>query len=155
MHGYHDLFRSKTLCEVLEFVNSEDILGRVRLLPGNPACPSRKAERIDILDAGLQGEALRSLWGRLKEKEKVVIATLVHSPDGCLNEQQIVARYGSEVLDAVCETDYYGSRTLKGRILLFLYPEERHRSSRTIPEDLKNRLREFVPPLPKESRRGK
>lgn len=107
------------------------------LVPG-PKLPTLKADLIAYITPHLQGEGLKQLWDQCDPLQKATIAEVVHSDDNNYKELRFVSKYGRNATWGTGDPEY--SYRYKPSILgLFFYHF-------TMPEDLKARLKVFVPP---------
>lgn len=132
------------LSDFLDMSNAEVLRQMLHQLPIPKPRPTRKAEMAAAIESRLAGDSLRDLWGRLQEIEQLAVREALYDPGGQLDQVQFLARYGSLPADA--DGRSYRKPSLLG---FFLYPENRHTCPlSTMPKDLGERLREFVPPPP-------
>ncbi|KHE93459.1 MAG: helicase-associated domain-containing protein [Candidatus Scalindua rubra] len=97
--------------------------------------PTRKADMVESICNSIKGDGLRSIWTRLDNLDQTAVSEIVHSPDNHLDTSRFMAKYGD-----VPYTGYlneYGERKPTLINLLII--------NGTMPEDLKVRLKDFVP----------
>ncbi len=103
--------------------------------------PKRKEELIPLI-AHQVTRQLESFWSELDPIQQKAVAEVVYHDNSYWNVNQFVARYGSEPQwfeRALGPSGYYREPT---KLLLFFYQD---RQGLFIPDDLKQRLQEFVP----------
>jgi hypothetical protein len=105
------------------------------LLPG-PKVPTVKSSIVEYIHLHLQGAALKDLWDKCDQIQKAVIAETVHSTTSDRYHKNIfVNKYGTS---PDWGSGGYWSRSASTVLGLFFY-------SFVMPEDLKQRLKAFVP----------
>jgi hypothetical protein len=105
------------------------------LLPG-PKVPTVKASIVEYIQLHLQGTALKDLWDKCDQIQKAAIAETVHSKTSDRYHTNIfVNKYGTS---PDWGSGGYWSRSASTVLGLFFY-------SYVMPEDLKQRLKAFVP----------
>lgn len=119
------------LSEALSQLLNLDQLKRLVALTGEPV-PPRKAERIASLLSHLEGRGLRRTWAGLDTLQRAAVAEVVHSPAWYHDGERFRAKYGRD--------PDWGTLTQPSLLRLFFY------GSGVLPQDLKDRLRAFVPP---------
>ncbi len=104
--------------------------------------PARKAALVDILMAQMNGGKLRETWGRLDATQQAAVAEALYAPDGRYNAERFQAKYGKSP-NLGTRPDWQNSYREEASLLsMFL-----HRN--VLPEDLKPRLKAFVPVPPR------
>jgi hypothetical protein len=128
-----------TLEEALHSNSVEQLRALCHLLPKGDV-PTRKAEVVDYVVKALQGSALQKLWTQCDRLQQAAIAEVVHSDSQTFQAHRFQCKY-NEAPD--WGSGYSYSRSYKPSVLkLFFY-------NGTLPIDLKQRLKEFVPtPIP-------
>jgi hypothetical protein len=105
------------------------------LLPG-PKVPTVKSSIVEYIQLHLQGNALRDLWDKCDQIQKAAIAETVHSTTSDRYHKNIfINKYGTS---PDWGSSGYWSRSASTVLGLFFY-------SFVMPEDLKQRLKAFVP----------
>ena len=134
-----------TLQEALDLRTVDDLKQLVALLPTN-ARPTRKGELVALIAQHLQGEPLHELWGQLDSMQQLAVAETIYAPDGIFDAARFNAKYG-ELPSFGTKKDTWGYRETPSRLRLFMYNGTRWGSTSAllIPDDLKQRLRHFVP----------
>ena len=125
--------------ETLHLNNIDQLKALCHLLPIEKV-PIRKAELVECVINALQGPSLQKLWSQCDRLQQAAIAEVVHSDSQKFYPDRFQCKY-NESPD--WGSGYSYSRSYKPSILkLFLYND-------TLPLDLKQRLKEFVPlPIP-------
>jgi len=123
-----------TLSEALNTQNADYLKKLVQLLPVSKT-PTRKADLIALIESHLQGETLQTLWSQLDELQQAVVSEVVHSDNSRYQSEQFVAKYGQLPNWGTGRGNYDFKPS---KLNLFLY-------SSILPEDLKKRLKSFVP----------
>lgn len=108
--------------------------------------PARKGDLVALIRGQLEGEGLRILWSRLDETQKAAVAETVHSPAGRFLPNRFRAKYGRlpdwgsgrNPIGYLLDFDHRRSPSL---LCLFIYHD-------VMPDDLRARLKEFVPAPP-------
>lgn len=136
MARYHSGGPIPTLTGGLYDYYTVDDLQELLQLAGVTA-PKRKDDIVAALDRALTGEPLRALWHRLEPLQQAAVAEAVHGPSGVFNDAGFLAKYG--------EKPHWGTASgtfgrLRPSLLGVFFLGER-----TMPEDLRSRLRAFVP----------
>jgi hypothetical protein len=126
-----------TLAEAL----SVHTVAELEVLANAVGVPSagRKAERIAALCEAVEGDRLRFTFGRLGNLERAAVALAAHSRDGRLSRGGFRLRYASEP-DFGTRASWWDGYERPSLLCLFLHGNR-------IPDDLRARLRELVPPL--------
>ncbi len=139
-----DHLSGNDLPDYLNFLNGDLLRRMLKRLSIPKPHPTRKADMIAAISGRLTGDFLRYLWNLLDEIEQLAVREALFDPDRQLDRKRFLARYGA--LPAQPE-DYY--KRIPAPLEFFLYPQSRHTSlPSTVPEDLGERLREFVLPPP-------
>ncbi len=137
-------FPGNDLPDHLNFLNADVLRQMIEPLSIPKPHPTRKADMIAAISGRLTGDFLRDLWNLLDEIEQLAVREALYDPGRELDRTRFLARYGA--LPAKPKESY---RRIPSTLEFFLYPDSRHSSlSSTVPEDLGERLREFVPPPP-------
>lgn len=111
--------------------------------------PARKGDLVALIRGYLEGESLSALWSRLDETQKAAVAETVHSPTGRFLSNRFRAKYGQlpdwgssrNPIGYMLDFDHRRSPSL---LCLFIYRD-------VMPDDLRARLKEFVPAPPPAS----
>jgi hypothetical protein len=99
--------------------------------------PLRKADLVNSICQQMEGDALRRVWQRCDGLQRAAIAEVVHSDDDRFYKTRFICKYGKS---PKWGTGSIYSYHYKPSVLsLFFYYG-------TMPKDLKERLRAFVPP---------
>jgi len=140
MASLHDIFWDTT---------NDDLAFRLKLLGVKPLKP-RKADMIDAIKGSYAGEGLKAIWSSLSQLEQSAVREACHASDLCYNENRFLAKYGS--LPPFCNPPederrygYYWNAKFATRINLLLFTTKYTRE-RSVPVDLAERLKAFVPP---------
>jgi hypothetical protein len=137
-----------TLHDILWDTNNDGLAFRLKLLGVKPLKPN-KAEMTAAIKDAFMGNGLNIIWSSLSQLEKSAVAEACYASDLCHNETRFSAKYGN--LPSFCNLPkdkqrYYYSWDAKfaTRLNLLLFNTKSTRE-RFVPEDLAERLREFVP----------
>lgn len=135
--------RIATLHEALELRTVDDLKKLVALLPATER-PTRKGELVALIERELSGHRLRELWERLDETQKQAVAETIHAASPVFNAARFKAKYGQLPSFGVKDGywDYRGTPTL---LRLLMHSAGRYQGVSIVPDDLKERLLEFVP----------
>jgi hypothetical protein len=129
-----------TEISTLELALSErmnlDELRRLAALTGEKP-PTRKADVADIIVRLLAGDNVRVVWQGLDELQQAAVAEVVHSSVSRFDAGRFRAKYGKD--PDWGSADKYGSNRKPSPLCFFFYKG-------LMPEDLKARLKQFVPP---------
>ena len=99
------------LFEALDNLNSDVLKTRIYQLGVTPKeCPTRKDERVQFLYKFLLSRRLDPFVLQLTDKERTMIAEVVHNQHGRIVESQLVARFGSLPQGYTQEKRHYGYR---------------------------------------------
>ena len=138
---YHDKPNTIATLEIalLEHVNSDNI--RVLASFFEKKLPTRKADMAAVVLRNLAGEGLRRAWLRLDGTQQAAVAEAVHGDSPQFHNGRFHAKYG-------CDPDWggrgkYGYDVKPSMLGLFFYEN-------VMPDDLRRRLKEFVP-MPKKT----
>ncbi len=104
-----------------------------KLLISKP--PARKSDIVVSLCNSIKGDGLRSIWTRLDALDQTAVSEIVHSPYFQLDTSKFMVKYGK--LPNIGYVSDYGERKAT-LINLFII-------NSTMPQDLKERLKDFVP----------
>jgi hypothetical protein len=138
MPYYSQIDRIPTLYEALN-QHTVDILKKLAVLVPGEKVPTRKAELVDYIHRSLKGPTLIGLWERCDRLQQAVIAETVHSTTSDRYEQiKFVNKYGDKPNWGVSRYGYdYNFTPTVLDLFFYVY---------TMPQDLKQALRGFVPP---------
>lgn len=106
--------------------------------------PTRKSDLVEIVVRHVKGDGLRAVWQSLDETQRAAVAEVVHSETTQFSPSRFRAKYGKD--PDWGPTDGYRH---KPSALGFFFPAHLR-----MPEDLKERLRTFVPPPAEDKVRG-
>jgi hypothetical protein len=141
MSRYDYLGSDSSLRATLDCRNADELKRLVALLPDVTLKAPRKGEIVGALERFLLGGGVGQLWAQLKALEQSAIAEAVHSDDGKFDAGAFQAKYGALPVFATKEENrWYQSPTL---LCLFLHPKVP--GGRFVPDDLREKLRTFVP----------
>jgi hypothetical protein len=129
----------ETIPTLLEALNNYSVEQLKKLLPllQTREKPNRKAELVEVVFDYLQDNNLSRLWQQLDTIQQAAVAEIVHSFQSQFNENQFAAKYGQ--LPNFGKVERYGNISEPSLLKLFFY------NYNIMPEDLKNRLKTFVP----------
>jgi hypothetical protein len=135
MAYYQQLDRIPTLYQALCAQTVDELKRLAALLPG-PKVPTVKVSIVEYIQLYLQGKALKDLWEKCDQIQKAVIAETVHCTTSDKYQKNIfVNKYGTS---PDWGSGGYWNRSTPTVLALFFY-------SSVMPEDLKQRLKAFVP----------
>src|SRR5664280_1660824 len=100
--------------------------------------PTRKDELASVIARHLEGDRLRTTWQCLDELQRAAVAEVVHSNSTRFLTDRFRAKYGRE--PDFGTGDRYGYNRSPSALGFFFY------DSGVMPDDLKSRLKAFVPP---------
>ncbi len=137
-----------TLHDILYNMNNADLAYRLKLLGVKPLKP-KKAEMVAALTNSFAGEGLKTIWASLNSLQQSAVAEACYSFGFSHNETQFQAKYGS--LPSFCELPESEQRynncwkaKYATRLNLLLFSAG-YDQGHTLPEELAERLIEFVP----------
>ena len=116
-------------------------LSKLASLHGGPV-PTRKAEIADLIVKHLEGHQLRAVWQSLDELQKAAVAEVVHSESTEFPADRFHAKYGRA--PSWGSLDGYRRDERPTALRFFFYGGGG--GGRVMPDDLKERLKAFVPP---------
>ena len=126
----------QTLREALEAHTVADLEGLAGA--GGLGSPRRKDDRIAALCHALEGPNLSRMVDRLTPLQRAAVAMAVHSQNGRLSTAGFRLRHGVKP-DFGKDTSYSGGLDHLTPLCLFIYGDR-------VPEDLRLRLRDLIPP---------
>jgi len=142
-----------TLHDILWNMNNEYLAIRAKLIAENVKC-TRKADYIDVIKRGYEGDGLMAVWRSLKEVEQQAVAEACYAPLHQHDATRFEAKYGRKaVFCDLPEPAFGGYRSARDeakhatRLNLLLYPDPAHRGY-CVPHDLAQRLKCFFPKPP-------
>ncbi len=125
-----------TVREALNTHTIDELKKRLALLPVAEN-PTRKGEIADLIADQMEGERLRTVWGRLDETQQGAVAETLYAADGRFDSARFLAKYGKSP-DWGSVRGKWGYDRVPSLLQLFLY-------GGLLPEDLKAVLKAFVP----------
>lgn len=134
---YHTDGSIPTLAVALDQYTSAGELKKLAAFAGAHV-PTRKAELVDVVLKHLEGDRLRLVWEQLDETQRAAVAEVVHSHNTVFDAARFQAKYARDPLWG--SLDEY-RRDARPTVLRFFFY-----SSNVMPDDLKERLKAFVPP---------
>jgi hypothetical protein len=141
MSRYDYLADDLSLRTTLDRRNVDELKRLLALLPGVTMKAPRKGELVGALERFLLGGGVVQLWTQLKALEQSAVAEAVHSDDGTFDAGAFHAKYGAlPVFEIKEENRWYKTPTL---LSLFIHPMVP--GGRSVPDDLQEKLRAFVP----------
>ncbi len=141
MSRYDYLASDSSLRTTLDDRNADELKKLVALLPGVKMKAPRKGELVEALERFLLGGGAVQLWTQLKALEQSAIAEAVHSDDGTFDAGAFHAKYGAlPVFEIEGKQHWCKDPTL---LRLFIHPKAP--GGRSVPDDLREKLRAFVP----------
>ncbi len=129
-----------TVAEAVNRHTVEELKTFCALLPTSEK-PTRKGELVALILRHLEGECLRALWARLDETQQAAVSETIHATQGRFLAERFRAKYGrapnwGSSRDSIGYI--YGYKKEPSLLCLFIYQDQ-------LPDDLRARLREFVP----------
>src|SRR5262249_32931836 len=141
MSRYDYLDSDSSLRTTLDCRNVDELKKLVALLPGVTMKAPRKSELTETLERFLLHGGVVQLCTQLKALEQSAFAEAVHSDEGTFDAGAFHAKYGAlPVFETEKENRWHKNPTLLG---LFIHPKVR--GGRSVPDDLRGKLRAFVP----------
>ena len=137
-------FPPATVLEALMLINADELRPMMPLLPIAKPWPTRKAEMAQAIANRLSGRRMRDAWDLLDKTQQMAVREALYNPERSFDPDRFRARYGK--LPSGYKPPGYRKSS---RLRLFLYPPDRHRAPTVIPQDLAERLLEFVQEPPK------
>ncbi|PZO45288.1 MAG: hypothetical protein DCF17_02030 [Shackletoniella antarctica] len=133
----------RTVTEGLNVRTVDDLKKMLQLL-SIQARPTRKAELVDTIAGYLLGSGLKSLWQDLDQLQQAAVAEAVYLTGGCHQGEQFRAKYGAlpEWRD---RSSMYSYKQPAAKLDLFFYPTGTYTAPNLLPEDLRLKLKAFVP----------
>ncbi len=139
--------QSRTLLEALELAYVDKLRAIYDVIGGDKASrPASKEQLVRSINRILLSR-VREEWNGLRKAEKRVIQEAVHDTFGRLDVDKFIAKYGTLPNRKRFDTRY-GQSKVATKLDLFLHKGERHGPASSIPRDLQQLLRDFVPPPP-------
>lgn len=136
MPYYKDPQKIATVAEALHNQNVDQLKSLLPLLLTLER-PTRKAELVDLVLRCLEGENLRTVWNKLDQLQQSAIAEVVHSSESQFDRTRFQAKYNS--LPNFGFSGSYGRNNNPSLLRVFFYSYD------IMPDDLKKRLKAFVP----------
>lgn len=131
----------------LEVLTVDKLKPLLALLPdASPA--TRKADLVDTIERYTHGAKLAALWGKLDETQKLAVAETLYSNTGLFEPARFKAKHGAlPIFGYRKEGSYSAYNQTPSFLRLFLYSGGRYNNETesSIPTDLQQRLRAFVP----------
>ena len=132
-----------TVTEGLTFRTVDDLKKLLKLLP-IPERPTRKAELVSAIAAYLTGSGLKKCWQDLDELQQATVAEAVYVTGGVYQSAQFRAKYGKSP-EWGNRDSYYRYNQPAAKLDLFFYSQSTYSVGNIIPEDIRAKLRQFVP----------
>lgn len=134
-----------TVSDALHLLRVDTLRRMAKYLPVSAPFPTRKLDLVVAVERCLHGEFYRRAWNDLDGIQQLAVRQLVHGTRDVFRPTQFRFRYGT--IPRGCDEFVNCAKpTLPFRF--FLYSVDRHHLFLTVPDDLAEHLREFVPPLP-------
>ena len=120
---------------LFDHMNSDDLkkLGALT----KQKLPSRKGDLVDVITRYLEGDGLQTAWRGLDELQRAAVAEVVHSEETYFPADLFRAKYGRDPVWGSNEENRYYRKP--SPLCFFFY-------NGIMPDDLKARLKTFVPP---------
>ena len=134
------------LKDVLTSFTVPDLKDLAIHLPGEK--PPRKNELVEFIAAALLGPEVKVIWSGLDELQRQAVAECVHHPRGLYSKERFHAKYGAEPafkLPGVKSHHLVGERLSALRLFIHYVREV---NGSLVPDDLRARLKQFVPVPP-------
>ncbi|KPQ38627.1 MAG: Helicase conserved C-terminal domain [Phormidium sp. OSCR] len=131
----------KTVTEGLNFRTVDELKKMLQLLPIQ-AKPTRKAELVEAIANHLLGPGLTKLWQELDELQQAAVAEAIYLTGGRHQAEQFQAKYGAL---PQWHDHIYRYQQPAAKLDLFFYPASTYGNSNLLPEDLRLKLKAFVP----------
>ena len=133
-----------TLQQGLNFRTVDRLNALLKLLPVNPE-GSRKAELVEAILDYMMGPGLKKVWQDLDEFQQAAVAETVHFTQGIYESEPFEAKYGEQP-DWETRSSYgYRYNQPAAKLDLFFHPISSYGSVGVMPEDLRLKLKAFVP----------
>ncbi len=141
MSRYDYLDSDSSLRATLDRRNADELKKLAALLPSFTIKAPRKGELVGAMERFLLGGGAVRLWTQLKALEQSAVAEAVHSESGAFDAGAFHAKYGAlPVFEIEEKNRWYKSPTL---LCMFIHPKVL--GGRSIPGDLREKLRAIVP----------
>ena len=141
MKRYHIDGGIPTLAVALsEHMNADEL--KVLASLTKTSAPTRKAELVDHILKYLDGDRLRTVWDYLDEPQKAAVAEVVHSRGTTFPAERFHAKYGR--LPNFGTVSRWSRDGHPAPLRFFFYGSDH--GGGVMPDDLKERLKAFVPP---------
>src|SRR5579862_5398800 len=141
MGRYDYLASDSSLRTTLDCRNVDDLKKLVALLPGVTMKAPRKGELIAALENFLLGGEVVQLWTQLEALEQFAVSEVVYSDGGSFDAGVFHAKYGALPVFEIEQQDHWSRRPTLLR--LFIHPKAA--GGLSVPDDLREKLRAFVP----------
>lgn len=128
-----------TLADALGEAMTVDELRKLATLTGT-RIPARKSDLVDLIVSYLAGNGLRAVWESLDEVQQAAVAEVVHSPGSRFPADRFRARYDRSP-DWGSVDRYHREESPTPLRFCFV-----GKYDHIMPDDLKQRFKEFVPP---------
>jgi len=138
MPYYNEMTRYATVQDALNAENVDYLKKLVTNLPTKEK-PSRKGNLVALILEHLEGEGLERLWSKLDSLQQSALSEVVYADSSVFDADRFAAKYGKR--PDFGETNRWGYDRAPSLLGLFFYRD-------ILPEDLKARLKAFVPPPP-------
>lgn len=133
--------------EALGLNTVEELKKLLKLLPLQER-PTRKNDLVKAIAQYLLGPGLEDQWDSLDSLQQAAIAEATYSPDGRHQAELFHAKYG-DLPHWPSNSLYYAYREPATGLDLFFYRLRNYGEREILPEDLRQKLKQFVPqPLP-------
>lgn len=126
-----------TVAEALQRETVDKLKKLVELLKTSER-PTRKGELVALIARHLEGESLRALWSQLDQLQQAAVAEATYAPDGLFHADRFEAKYGGQPSWGSKNNRIYGYGENPSPLRLFIYGV-------VVPDDIKSRLKAFVP----------
>ena len=136
-----------SLTHSLELMVVDDLKSLLVHLPADKK-PTRKKEIVELIQSFLLGDYLKALWEQLDQTQKLAVGETLYIYAGEFNADRFQAKYG-ELPKLVHEGKNrysFGYNKQLTTLRLLMYSQNRYGGGElTIPSDLQNKLKVFVP----------
>lgn len=139
-----------TLHDTLWTMTNDNLSIRARLMDDKVKC-TRKADYIDVIKRGYEGDGLLAIWHSLNDVERLAVAEASYAPQHLHDAARFEAKYGHKAVFSVVPKLSPGKHvtsqnkgTYSTRLNLLLYPDVIYLGY-SVPDDLALRLQSICP----------
>jgi hypothetical protein len=113
-------------------------------------CPESLSTLVNFLESYINNN-LEKIWQDLDDIQQAAVSEVVHSDDNYLDDIKFEAKYGSSPEWSIVEKieDSFRYKETPTKLWLYFFQVGRYNTEIIIPEDIKEKLKKFVPqPIP-------